>query len=161
MLKEDWIHTGETESGLQIWAKQEIANGENYLKYEYRTEVGVVTYSDEISFSKVNFLKGLVDIISTENINYRSGKMFKVNELLKENFIKTIDGSKKDSYIQVLKVIDNIEQSLGKDIYNFDMDELEQFRNQNKNVIKVAKEYIDFALEKGYVHPGINKLDLF
>lgn len=63
----DWMHTGETDSGLQVWAKQEIIKGENYLKYEYRTEAGIVTYSDEISFSKVNFLKELVDIMKMEN----------------------------------------------------------------------------------------------
>ena len=63
----DWIHTGETKTGLEIWAKQEMIDGEKYLKYQYRDSGGKILASQEISFNQITLLNGLKDIMVMEN----------------------------------------------------------------------------------------------
>jgi len=63
----NWIHTGETETGLEIWVKQEILDSVKYLKYQYRDSYGKIFCSHEISFNQVRLLNSLVDTIESEN----------------------------------------------------------------------------------------------
>lgn len=63
----EWMHTGETETGLEIWAKQEVIDGEKYLKYQYRDSDGAILSSQDISFNQITLLKGLKDIMEMEN----------------------------------------------------------------------------------------------
>ena len=62
----EWIHTGETETGLEIWVKQEILDDVKYLKYQYRDLKGTVLSSHEITFNQVRLVNSLVDTIESE-----------------------------------------------------------------------------------------------
>jgi hypothetical protein len=67
MEEKDWMHTGETETGLEIWAKQTIIDGEKYLKYRYKDSEGKILVDQCISFNQITLLKGLRDIMVMEN----------------------------------------------------------------------------------------------
>jgi len=64
MSKYDWIKTGTNEDEtLDVWINAENIEGEKYLKLQYRDKQGnKVGEQQEYSFSKINLLKGLVDI---------------------------------------------------------------------------------------------------
>lgn len=63
----DWLHTGETENGLQIWAREDVYNGERYLFVEYRNSEGErVGSTQDYPISQIRLLNAVLESLDME-----------------------------------------------------------------------------------------------
>jgi len=64
----DWIHTGETETGLQIWIEIDSdVNGTRYLKLQYKDPSGNKVGDMQLyPVSQVRLLNSLIDTWDAE-----------------------------------------------------------------------------------------------
>jgi hypothetical protein len=63
-----WLHTGETENGLEIWAKEDTVENTRYLKVEYRDSEGNrVGNTWDSPVSQVRLLNAIMDSLELEN----------------------------------------------------------------------------------------------
>jgi len=59
--KDEWIHTGETENGMQIWIKEMRTEDENYLWIQYRNNEGQKLTNTQISFKNIRLYNELLN----------------------------------------------------------------------------------------------------
>ncbi|ASA22707.1 hypothetical protein [Paenibacillus donghaensis] len=63
-----WLHTGETENGLEIWAKEDTVEDTRYLKMEYRDSEGKrVGQTWDHPVSQVRLMNAILDSLELEN----------------------------------------------------------------------------------------------
>lgn len=67
MSEINWMHTGETENGLQIWINQIDIDGEKYLQMQYKTKDGQrIGEMQTIAFKRIKLLNSLVGCAEME-----------------------------------------------------------------------------------------------
>jgi hypothetical protein len=87
-----------------------------------------------------------------------------MNAELKERFLNKYSGKTQQDYRLALNKCQTIEEDLGKNLYEFNREELElalsNFRsssiNQINKVITIIRKYIEFANNEGYVETKMN-----
>lgn len=86
------------------------------------------------------------------------------NRELKQRFMATYDESTQKSLMYVFQKSAQLEYSLGKDIYEFNRDEIDDlfrlFDSTSKQSVasrfSIIGKYVDFAIEQGFLKTGIN-----
>jgi integrase len=92
-----------------------------------------------------------------------------LNKELKERFLSNYDESTQQSLTYIFQRANELEEMLGKDIYEFNRDELHDlfmsFGSRSEvsvaSRISIINKYIDYAIEQGFVPTGINLVKNF